>query len=404
MHTIRLFTAQLLVLFVFAGLTAAARPGVVLVGKTAIPATATDLSGLTEKLEDGTPHNRLGAHGSSIAYTGKGNRYIMACDRGPADGTVAWRCRVHLVDITVTGKSAAEATLKETILLKDEEGKSFVGIASAFDKERPAASMRLDPEGVRVARDGTIWISDEYGPYVYHFDTKGKRIGSVRVPEKFLIAKPMAKEQDEIAANKSGRVTNKGMEGLAITPDGSALVGAMQSPLIQDGGKQGVNHRLIRFDLKTGATREYVYPISKAGLYISEIVAVNDHEFLVDERDSKGGKQAQVKKLFLIDLEGASDVSGRDALPKDSVPEGVVPVKKKLFLDLLAERHHLAGPDFPAKIEGLAFGPDLPDGRHLLIITSDNDLKANEPTWIYAFAIDKDLLPNYKAQQIDEKK
>lgn len=131
---------------------------------------------------------------------------------------------------------------------------------------------------------------------------------------------------------------------------------------------------------------------------------MNDHEFLVDERDSKGGKQAQVKKLFLIDLEGASDVSGRDTLPKDSLPEGVVPVKKKLFLDLLEERHHLAGPDFPAKIEGLAFGPDLPDGRHLLIITSDNDLKANEPTWIYAFAIDKDSLPNYKAQQIDDKK
>ena len=31
-------------------------------------------------------------------------------------------------------------------------------------------------------------------------------------------------------------LTNKGMEGLAITPDGKTLVGAMQSPLIQDGG------------------------------------------------------------------------------------------------------------------------------------------------------------------------
>ena len=38
----------------------------------------------------------------------------------------------------------------------------------------------------------------------------------------------------EIANNTSGRVANKGMEGLAITPDGRTLVGIMQNALIQD--------------------------------------------------------------------------------------------------------------------------------------------------------------------------
>jgi hypothetical protein len=36
----------------------------------------------------------------------------------------------------------------------------------------------------------------------------------------------------------------------------------------------------------------------------------------------------------------------------------------------------------------MAFGPDLPDGRKLLLVTSDNDFQAKVPTWIYAFAID----------------
>ena len=40
------------------------------------------------------------------------------------------------------------------------------------------------------------------------------------------------------------------------------------------------------------------------------------------------------------------------------------------------------------KIEGLAWGPDLPDGRHLLYVISDNDLVPSLSTQIFAFAID----------------
>jgi len=69
------------------------------------------------------------------------------------------------------------------------------------------------------------------------------------------------------------------------------------------------------------------------------------------------------------------------------LPVGIVPVTKTLFLDLLNPKFGLKGKDFPAKIEGLAFGPNLPDGRKLLIITTDNDFKPEEPSWIYAFAV-----------------
>ncbi len=44
------------------------------------------------------------------------------------------------------------------------------------------------------------------------------------------------------------------------------------------------------------------------------------------------------------------------------------------------------------KIEGLTWGPDLPDGRRLLYVVSDNDLVPKNPTQIYAFAIDEALV------------
>ena len=63
------------------------------------------------------------------------------------------------------------------------------------------------------------------------------------------------------------------------------------------------------------------------------------------------------------------------------------PVAKQRFLDLLAADYSLVGPSFPEKIEGIAFGPKLPDGSRILIVTSDNDFKSDQPTEIYAFAV-----------------
>ena len=93
-------------------------------------------------------------------------------------------------------------------------------------------------------------------------------------------------------------------------------------------------------------------------------------------------------------FDGASDISAfgnepDDGLPLSRPPAGVTPVAKRPFLDLLEPRFGLATNDFPAKIEGLTWGPDLPDGRRLLLITSDNDLKPQSPTFFYAFAVDQ---------------
>jgi hypothetical protein len=175
----------------------------------------------------------------------------------------------------------------------------------------------------------------------------------------------------------------------------------MQRPLIQDsepgqaGKRVGTNTRLIEFDCAQGTTREFLYPLDDTINGVSEILAVNGHEFLVLERDGRGGTEAVTKKIFKIDLEGATDISGRGTLPARGVPEGVAAVRKTLFLDLLAPGFGLAGSSFPEKIEGLAFGPDLADGRRLLVVAIDNDFIAEKPILLHAFAIDRDDLPRF---------
>src|SRR5262249_26064443 len=274
-------------------------------------------------------------------------------------------------------------------------------------------NARFDTEGIRVSNDGhSVFISDEYGPYVYQFDrVTRQRTGFFTLPPAFAAAPPTPPTASETgsggtALNTSGRVANKGMEGLAITPDGKTLIGAMQSPLIQDGGttKAGVYTRIVTIDIASGqVTHQYAYKLEAvSGSAISEILAVNDHQFLVDERDSSGfetatnaNSNAVEKKLFEIDLNGATDVS--DAVNLNNA--SFTPVTKSLFLDVVAAlgAHGIAASTIPAKLEGIAIGPDVQangQSRHTLFLTNDNDFVsyvavpggAENPNRIFVFA------------------
>jgi len=388
------------------------------IGEGIIPGTATDQSGLSSLLEDGvTPGNRVGGLGSAIAYTGIGQLYVATPDRGPADGTTSYTDRIYTITIDVRKNSnnaySITPTLVATRLMHDGR-RFFTGSNAAFDSTNSTDSLRFDPEGIRVSACGrTAFVSDEYGPYIYEFDLlTGRRIGSVPLPNKFLIDFPSADGNKELTANISGRQANRGMEGLAISPDGTRLYGMMQSALIQDGAlnyatnppsRIGTNNRIVEINLVTGAIREFFYQLDSASNGVNEILAVNDHEFLVIERDGRAGANAAFKKIFRIDIADATtpatDIRGIPELPTTGPPAGVTPVTKSPFMNLLTD-FGLASASFPEKIEGLAFGPNLQDGRILLFVTNDNDFMPTQPNRFWAFAIDQSDLPNFAPQQI----
>jgi len=365
-----------------------------LLGKTSISGTASDLSSMKNLLEDKSPNNRLGGFGSAIAYTGQGNKYLLLPDRGPGDGANSYSCRFHLAEITVSTPGKIDFKLLKTTLFKTPEGNLLTGLSKDFG---PSGS-RFDPEGIRVLKNGSILISDEYGPSVWLFDSTGKLKHKFLIPEKFLIQNKSDHAEKEFPPfNKKGRLTNKGFEGIAISSDQKKWLAALQGSLIQDRNPtdqnlktNGDNLRFLETSIDGKHLREIVYKMESAKNGVNEILAIGEEDYLVLERDGDAGESAGFKKIFRISTKNATDVSKILELPAPMLPVGIVPVTKTLFLDLLDPKFGLKGKDFPAKIEGLTFGPDLPDGRKLLIITTDNDFKPDEPTWIYAFAVKTD--------------
>src|SRR5262245_43381121 len=182
----QLFCTASLTLVLIPSALWAQSPAISLIGKGQVAGTELDLSGLTGKIcQAGAPANCVpkaifGGFGSDITYTGHDNVYISAPDRGPFDGLtdVPYIDRFHFLHITTDlGAPFPNIHLKllDTRLLKNEAGETFLGAAGAFtNNEFP--NRRLDPEGIRVGFNGTFYISDEYGPYLFEFDRQGNLV------------------------------------------------------------------------------------------------------------------------------------------------------------------------------------------------------------------------------------
>nr|WP_295925041.1 esterase-like activity of phytase family protein [uncultured Dyadobacter sp.] len=296
--------------------------------------------------------------------------------------------------------------LEKVIELKNENGTKLNGLPNpagfGFSGELaldvlgntlPNSIDGLDSEGLAMAPDGTFWVSDEYGPHIVHFDANGKTIerinpfgngvGGRKIPLVFAKRRP-----------------NRGMEGLTITPDGKTLVGIMQFPLYNPSSAAvsgSLVTRILAYDIASGLSKEYVYLIDRANLQAnSEIVAITNTTFLVLERDGEYATNANratvIKKVFKIDISGATDVSdpansenGRlyGGLTVEQLKTaanlatyGIVPVTKTLAADLMTDISGLYPHD---KAEGIAI-----IDAHTIAVSNDDDFGVVGSGGVYA--------------------
>jgi hypothetical protein len=278
--------------------------------------------------------------------------------------------------------------LVSVIDIKNAKGKKITGLPNpsngntgeiAVDLEgKPLGTDPdgLDSEGLVAMKDGSFWISDEYGPWLVHVDARGRTLerigpfgGKKSLPRVLALRRP-----------------NRGMESLTITPDGKLLVGLMQNPV--DNPDIGIRktsrlNRLVTYDPRTGATRQYAYMMDAVSAVVSEIAAVTATTFIVSERDQlfpgDAKSPAKLKRVYKIDLAGASELSdpedGRNGklvngrtLEQLSDEElktaGIAPVAKELVVDLLA----MPGGYPHDKSEGLAIISDT-----MIAVSNDDD-------------------------------
>jgi hypothetical protein len=391
-----------------------------LVSSISIPANAIDLFPLNGQSNEANI-NRLGGFGSDLFYDYRQNFYYALVDRGPGGGVIPYETRVEQFDINIDPQTGAinGYQLLKTIPFTIAAGTTFNGITysttTPFNGLNPLLlngdgtelGLSQDPEGFAVGANGNFYVSDEYGPSIYEFSPTGTFIRALTQPDNVI-----PNFAADGATVTTGRQDNRGYEGLAISPDGQKLFSIFQDPLQNEGtpnGRSSNNVRIVRFDIATGISdAQYIYQLESVAdinaritatgardtfgstsqgrnIGVSSLTPINDHEFLVIERDNRGigvddpTGQATVgsKRIYKIDLTGATNVSDVNLTGTNTLPAGVTPVSKSLFLDIAGSLQN-AGEKIPEKFEGVAIGPQLADGSYALIVATDNDFSVTQ--------------------------
>jgi len=275
----------------------------------------------------------------------------------------------------------------------------FVDVTTLYERHKtPFAPGGLDPEGFVLAGPGHLYMSSEgnpladpiLDPFIRRYNRNGRVTGELPIPDKYI---PNGVDW--------GVRFNLGFESLNLTPSGRQLVTAGEAALFQDGPApsfdDGSLARILVYDIhKRRPYSEFVYEVDPwaepSDIFgvngIVEVLPVdNAGTMLVMERSFSvggvlGGGTGNVVSIYEITTRGATDVLHVDALYEDGSAIPLTPVSKRLVFEF----DDLGIPI--DNIEGMTFGPRLPDGRHSLVIVSDNNFSDDQFTQFVVLALD----------------
>ena len=194
---------------------------------------------------------------------------------------------------------------------------------------------------------------------------------------------------------------NLSLESLNVTPDGLRLVTAGEGALFQDGPASsfanGSLARILVYDLnRRRPVGEYVYEVDPwaepSAIFgvngIVEVLPIDDAgTMLVMERSfsvggTLGGGTGNFVVINEVSTQGATDVLGVDALFEGGSPIAFTPVSQRQVF-----AYDSLGIPID-NVEGMTFGPTLPDGRQTLVTVSDNNFSAGQFTQFIVLALE----------------
>lgn len=281
----------------------------------------------------------------------------------------------------------------QTVFLHDPDKKVPFRIVQEGTKQRYLTGADFDTESFQIIGD-SIWIGDEFGPYLIQADTKGRvrAVIETKVDGKTIVSPDHPSVTTPGAPGgevKFQARRSKGYEGMAASPDGSKLYALLEGALWDDAAKtvetvDGKPYlRVLEFDVKAGqwTGRHWKYVLEANHHAIGDFNMISPTEGLIIERDNGEGTPdkacpagekrkdcfhdlPQFKRVYKVELSEAN-VNG--------------PLRKIGYIDLL----HITDPDKRSRkplVNGELSFPfftienvDIVDATHI-VVGNDNNL------------------------------
>ncbi|MFD2561909.1 esterase-like activity of phytase family protein [Aquimarina rubra] len=286
--------------------------------------------------------------------------------------------RFYTADISYDQSTFTNVSINTMVEIKDVMGNSF-------------PENQMDPEAIRFdTSTGNIIYTSEGSivngtdPAVLEIGMNGVQLRNLELPDHFA-----ANTTDDI----TGPRHNGALEALSLSFDTNAYWIGMELPLIEDGPEPTTTDtespvRITRINKTTGiAERQFAYeldPVDREPALgttftingLVEILEYDENKFLTIERSFSSGylDGGNTVKIYKVDATNATDILSTTAL----VPETFTKATKTLLFDFDTIRSQLTNSTVD-NLEGITFGPTLPDGNKSLVVISDNNFNAFLP-------------------------
>jgi hypothetical protein len=259
-----------------------------------------------------------------------------------------------------------------------------------FPIQRPADRLLtgadVDPESLQRGKDGDLWMGDEFGPWILHFDETGILLEPpFRVPASLVgstsatgfLESPASPFLSSTSPPATPTVAgSRGFEAMAATPDGKYLYALLEGATVQDSNLE--RRYLLEFSTRdrafTGRVWQYRTQATVTGVrqccFMADMWALDQHRMVVIERDN--GRGAPVppnpapfsRAVYVIDLR---QVGSDGFLEKTRIIDlAAIPDPDLVSLPPIDSRDVLLGNPFGVACESIEAVHVIDAGRLLL--------------------------------------
>ena len=191
------------------------------------------------------------------------------------------------------------------ISFRDPDHRIGFPIVNAGTGDRLLTGADVDPESLQRGEDGSLWMGDEFGPWLLHFDATGRLLDAPSATPGPL----MSPNNPFLGGQPATQPNSRGYEAMAISPDGGTLYAALEGATVAEPGS--TRRIVFEFDVEGEAFtgRVWSYRTEDPSYMVADMWAVDRHRLVVIERDAGKGLAATFRKVYVVDLRRV-DASG----------------------------------------------------------------------------------------------
>lgn len=322
---------------------------------------------------------------SGIDYDEKNELYYLVSD----DRSDKNPARFYTAKIFISQKRIDSLAFTDVRNMLQPDGKVYPGNSQDRFKTPDPEAIRYNPEkgylvwsseGERIIKANDTVLTD---PSVIIIRPDGRYMDSFALPVKL-----------KMNATEKGPRRNGVFEGMSFADNYKTLYVNVEEPLYEDGPRAEVVDndafiRIIKFDVNhKKSTAQYAYKLAPVAFAakpenefkingVPDILSLGNNKLLVIERSFSTGRLPCTIRIFTADLNGATDISMSTLKGNHSF----IPAKKMLVLNM----DDLG--IYTDNIEGVTFGPLLPNGHKTLLFIADNNFTVIEKTQVLLFEV-----------------